>query len=68
MPGTSGVDLESRLIALGHRIPVILVTTNPYGRTKERALSAGLLGFLRTPSSEESQIACLDKATGAMTS
>jgi FixJ family two-component response regulator len=66
MPGMSGVDLQSRLIANGHRTPVIFVTANPDERTKKRALGAGALGFLSKPFSEESLIACLERATGTI--
>jgi len=66
MPGMSGVDLQSRLIASGHRTPVIFVTANPDERTKKRALGAGALGFLSKPFSEESLIACLERATGTI--
>jgi FixJ family two-component response regulator len=64
MPGMSGVDLQSRLIANGNRTPVIFVTANPDERTRQRALGAGALGFLIKPFSVESLIACLDRATG----
>ena len=64
MPGMSGVDLQSRLIANGNRTPIIFVTATPDERTRERALSAGALGFLTKPFSVESLITCLDRATG----
>jgi len=64
MPGMSGVDLQSRLIANGNRTPVIFVTAHPEERLRERALRAGALGFLSKPISEESLIACLERATG----
>ena len=64
MPGMSGVDLQSRLIANGNRTPVIFVTADPDERLRERALAAGALGFLSKPFREENLIACLDRATG----
>ena len=64
MPGMSGVDLQSRLIANGNRTPIIFVTADPDERTRERALSAGALGFLIKPIREESLITCLERATG----
>jgi FixJ family two-component response regulator len=64
MPGMSGVDLQSRLIANGNRTPVIFVTANPDERTRARALGAGALGFLTKPFNVESLISCLDRATG----
>ena len=57
MPGMSGVELQSRLIANGNRTPVILVTADPDERVRERALGAGALGFLIKPINEESLIA-----------
>jgi FixJ family two-component response regulator len=64
MPGMSGVDLQSHLLANGHRTPVIFVTAHPEERLRERALAAGALGFLNKPFREENLIACLDRATG----
>ena len=68
MPGMSGVDLQSRLIANGNRMPIIFVTADPDESTRERALGAGALGFLSKPISEESLIACLERATGTHSS
>jgi FixJ family two-component response regulator len=64
MPGMSGVDLQSHLMASGHCTPVIFVTAYPEERIRERALNAGAFGFLSKPFSEESLIACLDRALG----
>jgi FixJ family two-component response regulator len=64
MPGMSGVDLQSHLMASGHCTPVIFVTAYPEERIRERALSAGAFGFLSKPFSEESLIAFLDRALG----
>jgi FixJ family two-component response regulator len=63
MPGMSGVDLQSHLLANGHRTPVIFVP-HPEERLRERALAAGALGFLSKPFREENLIACLDRAAG----
>ena len=62
MPGLSGIDLQHRLIADGHRTPIIIVTAFPSERLRERALDAGAFGFLSKPFDEPSLIACLDKA------
>lgn len=62
MPGMSGVDLQDHLIARGDKTPVIFVTTFPEEGLRKRALGAGAFGFLTKPFSEESLIACLDKA------
>jgi FixJ family two-component response regulator len=62
MPGMSGVDLQSHLTARGHRTPVIFVTAYPEESVRARALDAGAFGFLGKPFSEDSLIACLDRA------
>jgi FixJ family two-component response regulator len=62
MPGMSGVDLQDHLIATGDKTPVIVVTAFPEEGLRRRALGAGAVGFLTKPLTEESLVACLDKA------
>ena len=62
MPGMSGADLQDRLIADGHRTPVIFVTAYPEERIRARALGAGAFGFLSKPFDDETLIECLDRA------
>jgi FixJ family two-component response regulator len=53
MPGLSGVELQSLLIAQGHRTPMIFVTARPEDNMRARALGAGAIGFLTKPFNEE---------------
>ena len=46
MSGISGVDMQDRLNADGHRIPIIFMTGVFDERTRARALEAGGIGFL----------------------
>jgi FixJ family two-component response regulator len=62
MPGLSGIDLQRRLIADGHRTPMIFVTAFPSDRLRKQALDAGAFGFLSKPFDEGSLITCIDKA------
>jgi FixJ family two-component response regulator len=62
MPGMNGADLQDRLIAQGHRTPIIFVTAFPDDGILARVLKAGASGFLTKPFSDESLIECLDKA------
>jgi FixJ family two-component response regulator len=62
MPGLSGVDMQSHLVAEGHRLPMIFVTAFPDERLRARALEAGAFGFLSKPFNEEHLIGCLDRA------
>jgi FixJ family two-component response regulator len=65
MPGMSGTDLQDRLIADGHQIPIIFVTAYFEERTLARVIDAGAVGFLRKPFADERLIECLDRALGA---
>ena len=62
MPGMNGADLQDRLIADGHRTPIIFVTAFPDQGIRARVLKAGAFGFLTKPFSDESLIECLDRA------
>jgi FixJ family two-component response regulator len=62
MPGLSGLDLQSRLIAERQRIPVIFVTAFPEERFRRQAMDAGAVGFLSKPFDEESLISSLETA------
>jgi len=62
MPGLNGLELQSRLTAMGRRIPIIFVTAFPHERIRRRALKGGAIGFLSKPFSDDSLIHCLDRA------
>ncbi|HUI15535.1 MAG TPA: response regulator [Xanthobacteraceae bacterium] len=62
MPGMNGADLQDRLIAEGHRTPMIFMTAYFEEKVRDRLLHAGASGLLRKPFDETSLIACLDKA------
>jgi FixJ family two-component response regulator len=62
MPGISGVELQKRLIADGHHIPIIFMTAFFEEEVRARALQAGAFGFLSKPFADQSLIKCLDKA------
>ncbi|MGA8612022.1 MAG: response regulator [Xanthobacteraceae bacterium] len=65
MPGMTGTDLQDRLIAESHRVPIIFVTAYFEERTRARVMDAGAVGFLRKPFADERLIECLDRALGA---
>jgi FixJ family two-component response regulator len=62
LPGMSGVELQTRLISDGHRMPIIFVTAFPEEAIRARVLKDGAVGYLRKPVAEQSLIACLDQA------
>jgi FixJ family two-component response regulator len=62
MPGLSGVELQSRLIAEGNQTPIIFVTGSQEEKTCARALQAGAIGFLTKPFNEERLIEFINTA------
>jgi FixJ family two-component response regulator len=62
MPGLSGVELQSRLIAQGNRMPMIFVTASMEEKTRARALKAGAIGFLTKPFNVDRLIEYIDVA------
>ena len=62
MPGMSGVELQGKLFAGGHRTPIIFVTAYPEETTRERVLRGGAIGYLSKPLREQNLVACLERA------
>jgi FixJ family two-component response regulator len=62
MPGMSGVELQSLLIAKGNRTPMIFITAFPDERIRTRVLESGAIGFLSKPCDGPTLIRCLDAA------
>ena len=60
MPGIDGLDLQRRLIDDRHSMPIIFVTAFPNENYRQRALSAGAIGFLSFD--EAAFIGCLKTA------
>jgi FixJ family two-component response regulator len=64
MPGMSGIELQSALIARGYRLPIIFITAFPEEGTRARALAAGAICFLTKPFDGATLISCLEMAIG----
>ena len=62
MPGLNGLDLQSRLLAEGHRTPIIFITAYPNEAARSRALTAGAVAFLSKPFEESALISSLETA------
>jgi FixJ family two-component response regulator len=65
MPGLSGLDLQDRLIAQGHRFSIIFITGYPDENARVRAMKAGAIAFLSKPFNTDRLIGYLDKALKA---
>jgi FixJ family two-component response regulator len=62
MPGLSGVELQSQLIARGNCTPMIFITAFPEEKVRRRVLEAGAIGFLSKPFDDEQLIEHLQTA------
>jgi len=62
MPGMDGVELQCRLLADGHSLPVIFMTAYPEAAVCTRVLKKGACGYLSKPLDEERLLGCLTKA------
>lgn len=59
MPGMSGPKLHALLVATGTQIPTVLVTGCADQRVRDRALKAGVRGYLTKPLDPEDLLACI---------
>lgn len=64
MPRIDGLQLQQRLIKLGHDIPVIFVTAFANERVHRRAMKAGAVCFLMKPFEPSRLLDCLRSAIG----
>jgi FixJ family two-component response regulator len=62
MPGISGLALYRQLIGAGIPIPTILITAYPGDAIRERALNAGVAGYLVKPFGEKELLDCIETA------
>jgi FixJ family two-component response regulator len=65
LPGMSGPDLQSHLIADGNCIPTVFITGRFEQNVRNRVIAAGAIDYLTKPFPAESIINCIDKALGA---
>ena len=62
MPGMTGPELHSRLVASGRPIPTILITAYPDKLVRTRALQSGVKCYLAKPFREEDLLDCIQSA------
>ena len=62
MPAMTGVELHRHLLDTGRAIPTILVTAYPDEAVRTRALSDGVICYLRKPIDEDKLMRCLGVA------
>jgi FixJ family two-component response regulator len=64
MPGMSGLELQRRLSAAGHGIPIIFISAHSDDQTRAQALGAGAVDFLFKPFSETALVDAVRAAVG----
>ena len=62
MPGMDGFELQRRLSAGQHNIPVIFITARGDEEARQLALSAGAVDYLMKPLSEEALLNAVQRA------
>jgi FixJ family two-component response regulator len=62
MPGMTGLELYQHLSTSGKPIPTILITAYPDNGVRERALAAGVIGYLSKPFEEDDLLTCIRSA------
>jgi FixJ family two-component response regulator len=62
MPAMTGLELYRKLIRTGRPIPTILMTSHPDADVEARALSEGVVGYVRKPVDEQHLLRCLRAA------
>lgn len=62
MPAMTGLELFANLVNTGRAIPTILMTSYPDDGVEARALSEGVVGYLRKPIDEQHLVRCLRAA------
>ena len=62
MPGMSGPELQQKLKALGHRIPIIFITAHGDDDVIARAMADGAVDCLLKPFSEDSLLGAIGLA------
>jgi FixJ family two-component response regulator len=62
MPGISGIELQSLLIAGGCSTPIIFITAFPEASIRLKALKAGAVALLSKPFDESALIECIEIA------
>jgi FixJ family two-component response regulator len=62
MPGMTGLELHGELIRSGNEIPTILITAFPDEKMRERALRAGVVGYLAKPFTDSELLTCIESA------
>jgi FixJ family two-component response regulator len=59
LPGMSGLELQSQLVASNSRVPIIFISAQGDGQARAHALGAGAVEFLQKPFSEQAFLSAI---------
>jgi len=62
LTGMSGLELQTKLVAMGCNTPIIVITAFPDERIHAQAISSGAVCFLTKPISKDDLVDCIDQA------
>ena len=62
MPGMDGLELQERLVASSHAIPIVFITAFNDGRARAQAMQAGAVGYLIKPFADQELLNCIHAA------
>ena len=62
LTGMSGLELQSRLAAMGCDTPIIVITAFPDEQVHAQAVSSGAICFLTKPITKNDLVDCIDQA------
>ncbi|MBT1517353.1 response regulator [Bradyrhizobium sp. SRL28] len=62
LQGISGIELQRRLAASGSKLPVIFMTANDEEATRNEAMDAGCIAYLRKPFAQHVLLNAISKA------
>jgi len=65
MPGSSPLELPSRLAERGIDLPVIYITGRDSNQTRERVRAAGAVGYFRKPIDDQALIDAINWVVGS---
>ena len=62
LTGMSGLELQTRLVAMGCNTPIVIITAFPDEKVHAQAMSSGAVCFLTKPITKDDLVECIDQA------
>jgi FixJ family two-component response regulator len=62
MPRMTGFEVQARLLELGERVPVVVITGHDTAQARERAMEGGAAAYLRKPADDEALLGAVSTA------